>query len=211
MERSGSPSLLPILRSRQQAELLADLLDNPGREQSLADLGRRLGIPAASVHREVQRAEQAGLVRSRQVGRTRLVAADATSPYFRPLRELMVKAFGVPARLAHALADLDGIDQVFIFGSWAARWHGEDPERPVGDIDVLVLGDPDRTELYGSLQQVGLEVGRVMQPQIRPTDWLEAGTGSFHSTVVSRPMVKVYPSDPVDRNAPTSSTAREAT
>jgi DNA-binding Lrp family transcriptional regulator len=63
-ESLRSPELLPIFRSRQQAELLADILDEPEREQSLAELTSRLGIPTASVHREVELAENAGIIQS---------------------------------------------------------------------------------------------------------------------------------------------------
>ncbi|MCU1485591.1 MAG: MarR family transcriptional regulator, partial [Actinomycetia bacterium] len=63
--RAATPSLLPIFRSRQQAELLADVLGDPSREESISDLATRLGIPLPSVHREIERAEKAGLVTSR--------------------------------------------------------------------------------------------------------------------------------------------------
>jgi len=210
MERSGSPELLPIFRSRQQAELLADILDDPDREQSLADLTRRLGIPPASIHREIERAERAGIVRSRRVGKTRLVRADTSSPYFAPLRQLLVSAFGVPAQLRRALEDIDGVDEAYVYGSWAARWQGEAGRRPVGDIDVLVLGHPDRTRLYAAIHEVGLVVGREIQAQIRAPGWLQHGTGSFHDTVVSRPMLRILPTDAQVRNADTSATARSA-
>ena len=210
MERSASPELLPIFRSRQQAELLADILDDPDREQSLAELTRRLGIPTASIHREIERAERAGIVRSRRVGKTRLVTADTASPYFAPLRQLLVSAFGVPALLRRALEDLGGVDEAYIYGSWAARWHGEPGTRPVGDIDLLVLGHPARDRLYAAAHDVGLAVGREIQAQIRAPGWLQHGSGSFHDTVASRPMVRVLPADDHDRNAVTSATARSA-
>lgn len=210
MERKGTPELLPIFRSRQQAELLADILDSPDREQSLTELTGRLGIPTASIHREVERAQAAGLIRSRRVGRTRLVSADTTSPYHVPLRQLLVSAFGVPARLRHALEDLTGVEAAYIYGSWAARWHGEDGTRPVGDIDLLVLGHPERSELYATVHEVGLDVGREIQVQVRAPGWLQSGTGSFHDTIVNRPMVKVLPFDGQDRNDDASSTARPA-
>ncbi|MGH2685054.1 MAG: MarR family transcriptional regulator, partial [Actinomycetota bacterium] len=184
MERSGAPPLLPIFRSRQQVELLADILDDPDREQSLADLTRRLGIPTASVHREIERAEQAGIVRSRRVGKTRLVSADTASPYYAPLRQILVAAFGVPGRLRAVLGDIDGVDEAYIYGSWAARWHGEPGSRPVGDIDLLVLGHPDRQRLYAAAHEVGLAVGREIHAQIRDPGWLDHGSGSFHDTVV---------------------------
>jgi len=200
---------LPIFRSRQQVEVLADILDDPEREQSLADLTRRLGIPTASVHREVERAEHAGIVTSRRVGKTRLVRADTSSPYFEPLRQLLVRAFGVPGKLREALADVDGIDAAYIFGSWAARWQGEKGSRPVGDIDVLVLGHPDRDRVYEAAHDIGLLVGREVQVQIRATDWLREGTGSFHDTVLSRPMVQVLP-DARSTNDVATSIARSA-
>ena len=210
VERSGSPELLPIFRSRQQAELLADILDDPEREQSLADLTRRLGIPTASIHREIERAERAGIVRSRRVGKTRLVRADTASPYFAPLRQLLVTAFGVPARLRAVLEYIDNIDEAYIYGSWAARWHGEPGLRPVGDIDLLVLGHPDRTRLYAAVHEVGLAVGWEIQVQIRAPGWLQHGSGSFHDTVASRPLVRVLPVSGHDKNAATSATARSA-
>jgi hypothetical protein len=210
VERTGSPELLPIFRSRQQAELLADILDDPEREQSLAELTGRLGIPAASVHREVERAEVAGVVRSRRVGKTRLVSANTASPYFAPLREVLVRAFGAPARLRAALAGIAGVDEVYIIGSWAARWHGERGTRPVGDIDVLVLGHPDRDGVYSVAHEVGAAVGREIQVQIRAPGWLQTGTGSFHDTVVGRPLVKVLPVDGQDTNDDASATARLA-
>lgn len=210
VERTGSPELLPVFRSRQQTELLADILDVPEREQSLAELAERLGIPAASVHREVERAERAGLIRSRRVGRTRLVSADTASPYFASLRDLLVRAFGVPARLRAALVGLDGVEDVYIFGSWAARWHGEPGGRSVGDIDVLVLGHSDRDQVYARAHEVGFAVGREIQVQIRAPGWLQTGTGSFHDTVVNRPLVKVLPAERHATNDDASATARVA-
>jgi DNA-binding Lrp family transcriptional regulator len=210
VERTGTPELLPIFRSRQQAELLADVLDAPDREQSLTELGERLGIPGPSVHREVERAERAGIVRSRRVGHTRLVSADTSSPYYAPLRELLVAAFGVPARLRAALEGVPGVEDAFIYGSWAARWHGEPGSRPVGDVDVLVLGDPDRDQLYAAAHEVSVVVGREVQVQVREPGWIESGAGSFHDTVVGRPMVDVLRRDGHDRNADASPTARSA-
>lgn len=148
----------------------------------------------------------AGIIGSRRVGRTRLVSANTASPYFDALRRLLVSAFGVPGRLRLGLAGIDKIEEVYIFGSWAARWHGEPGTRPVGDIDVLVLGHPDREQLYAATHEVGLEIGREIQAQIRAPGWLSTGTGSFHDTVKARPLVKVLPADGHDTKDETSAT-----
>lgn len=185
------PLLLPVFRSNQQAEILALLLGDPELELSLSDLAARLGTPYPSVHREIERAETAGLVRSRRIGNTRLVRADTTSPYFDGLAQVLVRAFGVPAVIAEALRGLAGISAAYIYGSWAARYAGQSGPRPVEDIDVLVLGDPDRDQLYEAVGAVEPRLGRRVQVTIRDADWLERGEGSFHATVTSRPMVPI--------------------
>lgn len=191
MDRTPTPSLLPIFRSQQQAELLALVLGDPTIERTLVELSERTGIPYASVHREVERAHAAGLLSSRLVGRTRLVRADVSSPYFEGLSDVLVKAFGVPWVIGSALDGVDGIDAAYVYGSWAARFSGEEGDRPVGDVDLLVLGGPDRDEVYAAASEAERRLGRAVQVTMRSTDWLAEGSGSFHDTVVGRPMVPV--------------------
>lgn len=203
MDRTPTPSLLPIFRSQQQAELLALILGDPSIEHTLIELTERTGIPYASVHREVERAETAGLATSRLVGRTRLIRANRASPYFSGLSDVLVKAFGVPWVLGQALAGAGGIKAAYVYGSWAARFSGEEGDRPVGDIDLLILGGPDRDEVYAAVSSAERRLGRAVQVTIRPTDWLTDGNGTFHDTVAGRPMVPVplaaTRTDPEDR------------
>lgn len=180
-----------MFRSQQQAELLALILGDPATEHRLVELAERTGIPYASVHREVERAEAAGLVTSRLVGRTRLIRANATSPYFNGLSDVLVKAFGVPWVLGQALTGVGGLDAAYIHGSWAARFSGEDGDRPVGDIDLLVLGGPDRDEVYSAVSAAERRLGRAVQVTTRSADWLTEGSGTFHDRIAGRPMVPV--------------------
>ncbi len=191
VERTPSPGLLPIFRSQQQAELLALLLGDPDLELSLTELAVRTGTPHPSVYREVERAEAAGLVTSRRIGRARLVRADVASPYYDGLADVLTRAFGVPAVIGGALRSVDGVDEAYIFGSWAARHTGERGVRPVGDIDLLVLGTPDRDALYDSVHDTEQRLGREVQVTVREPAWLERGSGSFHDTVVSRPLLRL--------------------
>lgn len=191
VDTTGSPPLLPIFRSRQQAELLTLLLGNPELEIGLTELASRLDIPYPSTHREVKRAESAGLLLTRRVGKTRLARANVASPYFEGLREVLTRAFGPPAVLADALSGVRGVTAAYLYGSWAARFQGVEGQRPVEDIDLLVLGEPDRDELYARIDRAAERLGRQVQVTIREADWLAAGEGSFHDTVVSRPMVPI--------------------
>lgn len=191
VDRQSAPPLLPILRSQQQGEILALLLGDPELELSLTEIATRLGVPHPSVYREIQRAEQAGLVTSRKIGNTRLVRANISSPYYSGLAEVLTRAFGVPAVLAEVLRGVDGITAAYIYGSWAARHEGQAGQRPVGDIDVLILGEPDRDQIYAALSTAEQRLALPVQATIRDAAWLKSGSGSFHDTITSRPLVEL--------------------
>jgi DNA-binding transcriptional ArsR family regulator len=182
---------LPVLRSQQQGEILALLLGDPDLELSLTEIAERTGAPHPSVYREIQRAEQAGLVTTHKVGNTRLARANTDSPYYAGLAQVLTRAFGVPVILAEVLSPLQGIIEAYIYGSCAARHEGLTGPRPVADIDVLILGDPDRDRLYASLSDAETRLGRPVQATIREPGWLESGTGAFHDTLTSRPMFRL--------------------
>jgi len=155
------------------------------------EISKLTGAPHPSVYREVQRAEQAGLITTRKVGNTRLIRADTSSPYYAGLADVLTRAFGVPAVLAEALRPVSGIDEAYIYGSWAARHAGQPGRRPVGDIDVLVLGKPDRDRLYAAVSTAERRLGRPVQATVRDANWLNSGSGSFRESVTSRPMLKL--------------------
>ena len=104
---------------------------------------------------------------------------------------MLVKDFGVPWVLGQALTGVGGIEAAYVYGSWAARFSGDEGDRPVGDIDLLVLGGPDRDDVYAAPSSAERRLGRAVQVTIRSTDWLTEGNGTFHDTVAGRPMVPV--------------------
>ena len=111
---------MPIFRSRLQGDLLAALLVVPGTELTLTALAGRTGGSLAAVQREVERLEEAGLLRSRRVGNARLVAADPASPAAVPLAELVTLSFGPVQVLAEEFDGIAGVELLEVFGSWAA-------------------------------------------------------------------------------------------
>jgi predicted nucleotidyltransferase len=86
---------------------------------------------------------------------------------------------------------VSGITAGYIYGSWAARHEGQTGQRPVGDIDVLVLGEPDRDQLYAALSAAEQRLARPVQATIHDHAWLESGSGAFHDTVTSRPLFRL--------------------
>ncbi len=188
--QASQPGLLPLLRSRVQAELLTRLLLDPGEELSLTRLAEAADASVSTASREIDRAEAAGLVRSRRVGNTRLVSANRDSPLFDPLAELLLRAFGPTTVIEEEFGPIDGIEELYLFGSWAARYVGQSGPAPQ-DIDVLVIGKPDRNELFEAARRAENRLGRPVQATVRSRESWERSDEGFLREVRSRPLVAV--------------------
>ena len=189
--QSAPPPLLPLLRSSLQGELLALLLLNPDREWSLTELANGIGASVSTAQREVERAEQSGVVESRRVGSARLVRAHP-SPLTEPLAELLLRSFGPPQVVAEEFAGIEGIDEVHLLGSWAARYAGEIGRAP-GDIDVLVIGAPDRDVAYEAAERASRRLAHEVNVTFRSRELWAEGVDGFHTEVLTRPRVQVLP------------------
>ncbi|WP_328501732.1 ArsR family transcriptional regulator [Streptomyces sp. NBC_00457] len=186
-----SPSLLPILRSRTQGELLALVLLHPEREYTITELAADIGVTPTAVLREVDRLTGGGILAERKVGRSRLVRARTDTPLYRPLSDLMSVSFGPLPVLTEALAGLEGVRRAFIYGSWAARYSGE-PGPPPADVDVLVVGDPDPDALFDLAEDVSRRLRReVNVHRVSAESWHAPTDDPFLTSVRERPLVEL--------------------
>jgi DNA-binding transcriptional ArsR family regulator len=185
--RSAAPALLPVFRSRLQADILAALLLNPDDEYTMTELAQRFRAPLSTVHGEVRRLTDAGLLLRREVGRSALVRANQGNRLIRPLAELLLLSWGAAQVVAEEFSSLDGAEQVLIFGSWAARYH-QHPGKPPHDVDVLVIGQPSREDVYDAADRAQQRLGMPVNPVIRTgAAWRQA----------SDPLVRQIQSSPV--------------
>jgi len=165
------------------------LLLHPDREFGVSDLAKLLGVPLSTLHREVVRLDEAGLIASRTLGRNRLLRANASHPAAPALTQLLEVTFGPKAVVAEEFA-IPGAEQVVIFGSWAARYAGQ-AGPPPHDIDVLVVGKVDRADLYEAADRAQARLGIEVNPVVRsakqwndPADALVAQIKASAHTVV---------------------------
>lgn len=185
----AEPSLLPIFRSALQARVLLRVL-TADAGMTAADLARALDAPEPSVTREVRRLLRSGFLRGERVGRAVLLHPAEGNPATAPLRQLLIVTFGPSQLLEAALAGIDGVDEAAIYGSWAARYHGE-PGHVPGDIDVMVVGNPNRMRVDDAIDSVERAVGReVNVTYVSPSRWNDE-TDPFIATVRSRPLVRL--------------------
>jgi predicted nucleotidyltransferase len=189
--RTPPPPLLPLLRSRVQAELLALLFLHPDEQFSLTEAADAINASVKAVHTEANRLVDAGLVRDARRGNLRMLQAETDSALARPLTDLLMVAYGPLAVLPEALRAVEGIEKVFVYGSWAARYRGESGAVP-NDVDVLVIGDADKDALDDAARQTQQRLRREVNiRRIRRSTWETDDTDPFLRSVRSRPLVEI--------------------
>jgi AraC-like DNA-binding protein len=192
--RSNAPGLLPILRSRHLAEMLTLLLLHPDTEYTLSEVASQLGLPLTTVHREADRLSGSSLIRERRVGRSRLVSANPASRYTRPLTELVSLAFG-PQFVVGEEFDGLGAVAIAIYGSWAARYAGTAGPAP-NDVDVLVIGDVARRDMYEAAERAEQRLGLPVNPALCSVQRWLADADALIQQVRTAPLVWVAGEEP---------------
>jgi len=80
-------------------------------------------------------------------------------------------------------------------GSWAARYEGKSGPTP-NDIDVLVVGEPNRDEIYEAAERAQRRLGREVNVTLRTRETWESGNDGFIQQVRVSPLVELpYPQD----------------
>ena len=184
--RTQAPPLLPIFRSQAQAELLTWLYLHPGVEYSLSDLARQIGMTTPTIHREVERLVASTLLVESRLGRNRMVAANLAHPAADSLSRLLETTFGPRHVVAAEFDDIPGVEEVLIFGSWAARNAGEPGAFP-RDVDVMVVGQPDPSEVYEAARRAEDRLGLPVNPVIRTRSEWEDSRDALSAEARRRP------------------------
>ena len=189
----NNPSwLLPLLRSRVTGALLALLYLHPDRDYTLTEAGRAIDASPKVMSTETDRLVKAGLVREARRGQARLIRAETTGPVSRPLTDLLAVTYGPLPVLGDLLSGVAGVEQAYIYGSWAARYLGEPGPVP-RDVDVLIVGTTDEDVLYDIAREAEGRLGREVNVSAITRQYWEAPdpADSFMRHVRERPLVRL--------------------
>jgi DNA-binding transcriptional ArsR family regulator len=188
--RSKAAPLLPVFRSRQQVDILTLLLLHPDTDYTVTEVARRLGIPLTTAHQEVRRLVEAEILTSRRAGRASLVRANPEHRALAPLTQLVTVTFGPHIIIEEEFEGVGNVWLALIYGSWAARYVGE-PGPPPNDVDVLVVGDVDRQQVYDAAERAEQRLGVPVNPTVRSRSRWEAADDALVQQILSAATVTV--------------------
>lgn len=163
-------------------------------ENSMSDIAANADLPLTTVQREVDRLAVAGVLRTEKRGNTRLVRVNDEYPLRAALTQIVAATYGPQHVIVEEFSGLAGAEHMAIFGSWAARSAGEAGAFPE-DVDLLVVGDVSKMDVYERAGRASERVGRDVSPTIiSGKRWRDAADG-FVQQLRARPMLDILRSD----------------
>jgi predicted nucleotidyltransferase len=161
--RSIRRSLADALFTKTQQRVLRVLFGQPDRSFYTSELIRDAGTGSGAAQRELARLEESGLIVARRIGNQKHYQANAASPLFTELRNIVLKTVGLTEPLRDALKPLSSaIRAAFVYGSVAKA-----TDQAVSDIDLMIISDSlTYGEVFGVLDRVTRALGRKVNPTV---------------------------------------------
>ncbi len=152
---------LYIAKSKTRQDLLALFFTNSSQKYYLRELERVLGYAASTIRRELLKFQKDGLLKTEKVGNLLYYSLNNAHPLFKELKSIVSKTIGVEGSLRHILLSLKGIKVAFIYGSFAKH-----KEQAASDIDLMIIGNPDTSDLNEKISVLERKLKREINPTI---------------------------------------------
>lgn len=152
--------LTDVLFGNYRKKVLSQLLLNPDADYHVRELARLTGTSPGTLHKELARLAEAGLLLRREQGNQVRYQANRRCPIFSELAGLLRKTTGAAPLLAEALAPLQP-ELALIFGSVARG-----TEVAASDVDLLVITERGFGEVVRALHPAQAELGREINPVV---------------------------------------------
>ncbi len=159
------------LFTKAQQKVLALLFGQADRSFYLNEVVRHAAMGRGVISRELSKLCDAGLLVVTKKGNQNHYQANAASPIFYELKQIIQKTMGVTGILQQGLADLlPNLEHAFIYGSIA---KGED--HAGSDVDVMLVGNNlNYSEIMQLIEPVETQLQRAVNPTLySPAEFAE--------------------------------------
>lgn len=158
-----------LFGSATRTKLLSKFMLDTGRTFYIRELSKVLEIPYSMLYKEIKNLEGLGILLEEKRGRITAVSLNRHLPYLKELKGLIIKTSGLAYLLKQELSEFKGIKFALIYGSFAS---GSENEK--SDVDLLIIGSADATELVKKVSKLEQSLGREVNYIIWDSKELDA-------------------------------------
>lgn len=145
------------LRSKITRELLRFFFLHKEESFYINQLAKTLQLDRGNLIKKLKEMEAQGLFQSEFRGHQKYYSLNKKCLFYKEYESIVRKTVGFEKELGAALKKIHGIQQAWIFGSYAKNQMDA-----LSDIDLLVVGSHGTTKLYAQLVPFQKKYGRTI-------------------------------------------------
>ena len=124
------------LVSKVTQKLLNYFFINKHKEHYVNELARILEVDVKNLDKKLKELEKNGIFKSRFKGNQRHYSINTSFPLYKEYEKIVQKTIGVETSLKETFKKINGIEEAYIFGSYANNKLDAS-----SDIDIMIIGN----------------------------------------------------------------------
>lgn len=146
-----------LVTSKTRLKLILRFFFNPSSSAYLKELSKEFGESSNAVRLELNRFEQAGLLKTEASGNKKLYQANRLHPLYDDIHSIISKTIGIDQIVEEVVAKLGDVEEAYITGDFAIGKNGK-------TIDILLIGnDIDKDFLHRLIDKTESVINRKIR------------------------------------------------
>jgi predicted nucleotidyltransferase len=176
------------LRSGVTRKVLGYFFLNESESLYVNEMARLLDLDRGNLVRKLRELEERSILLSEFHGNQRYYFLNKKHPLYKEYRTIILKTVGFEAQAREMLREMPGIENAFIFGSYARE--GMDS---ASDVDLLVVGSHDTVNLQRKVRLLQKAFGREINViSISPAEFCDRRRKDpFFKRVLGAPRIEL--------------------
>src|SRR3990167_7341580 len=143
------------LKSKITQAVLGWFMLHEEAELYVNEMARRLLLNQGNLDRKLKELEKNGILKSELRGKERYYSLNPSFPLFHEYKKIILKTVGLEHLLEEACQGVKGIQQAYIFGSYA-----KDQMDSASDLDLLAVGNHNTLDLQKKISEIQRSIVR---------------------------------------------------
>ena len=146
-----------LVTSKTRLKLILKFFLNPRSSAYLRELAEEFKESSNAVRLELNRFEQAGLLKSEAKGNKKLFRANVIHPLYKDINSIIRKTIGIDKIVDEVVARLGKVEEAYVTGDFAVGKNGK-------TIDILLAGtDIDKDFLHRLIDKTESLINRKIR------------------------------------------------
>lgn len=169
-----------LITSKTRIKLLLKFFLNSKTSSYLRNLEAEFGESTNSIRLELNKFEEAGLLKTSTNGNKKVFKANTKHPMFSDIQNILMKYTGIDKIVEQVINRLGNVEMVYIVGDLA---KGIDSDR----IELIFVGDTDKNYLKHLINKAEGLVKKKITYQVLPSDIFSRDKDSL----LNQPHIKI--------------------